>query len=74
MMVQIACGRCPVQANIFNHIVLHISTRLMGVCHIFTAAKEVVGRLCFHRCLFVHGEGEGMRGCGGGHVWQGTCG
>ena len=49
----------------------------------FSARKRSLRRLCFHRCLFVHGGGaEGMRdrdsvrgrGLGGMHGWRGMCG
>ena len=33
---------------------------------IFTARKRSLRRLCFYRCLSVHMEGGGMRGCSGG--------
>ena len=31
----------------------------MYACGIVTARKQSLGRLCFHRCLSVHGEGGG---------------
>ena len=57
--------------------------------HLFTARKRNLRRLCFYRCLSVHGGGHvwqracmagGGWGCarqggmhGGGCVWQGAC-
>ena len=43
---------------------------------IFTAHKQSLQGLCFHRCLSVHGGSlsdmaGGMHGRG--HVWQGVC-
>ena len=46
---------------------------------IFTACKRSLRRLCFHRCLSVHGWGACMPGgayvaggmCGRVHAWQG---
>ena len=39
----------------------------------FTARKRSLRRLCFHRCLSVHGGGPCVAGgacMAGGHVWQ----
>ena len=43
--------------------------------NIFTARKQSLRRLCFHRCLPVHGSMYGRGGmCSrGGHAWKGSC-
>ena len=64
--------------GIFEFMVIYKNkkTRLHLVLksrHIVTARKQSLRRLCFHRCLSVHG-GD-MRGRGvcmmGEHVWRG---
>ena len=44
------------------------------LCDVITTRKRSLRRLCFHRCLSVHGGDVWQEACvvGGGRAWQGV--